>query len=173
VEHSLTVIEFQMLVEADANGGLGQGRCEGRLADHQWIAPQVVRNLLAACKCPRDLWRAQRRKALGSSVTAPGLTGAKWRRAAGTLPTTMVSLRSMHRGRGNLGASSRRPCNAALAALRVFVGNPTQKPIRPLTASARCGASVTPRRAVLRQVSAALHSAPRRRAFRRAADAGG
>jgi hypothetical protein len=42
VEDGLTVVEFQMLVEPDADGGLGQDRRERCLADYERIAPQVV-----------------------------------------------------------------------------------------------------------------------------------
>src|SRR5258708_32174099 len=37
----LTVVAFQMLVEADAGSGLGQHRRERRLADLQRLAPQI------------------------------------------------------------------------------------------------------------------------------------
>ena len=42
VEHGLAVVEFQMLVEPDANGALRQDRRERGLTDHQRLAPQIV-----------------------------------------------------------------------------------------------------------------------------------
>ena len=41
-KHGLAVVEFQMLVEPDARGYLGEDRRERGLVDHERIAPQVV-----------------------------------------------------------------------------------------------------------------------------------
>ena len=51
-KHGLAVVEFQMLVEPDARGYLGEDRRERGLVDHERIAPQVV---------PIQLGQAERR----------------------------------------------------------------------------------------------------------------
>jgi hypothetical protein len=51
IEHDLIIIEFHVLVEPDADGGLGKGRRERRLAHHQRIR--------AACR-PRPARSGQR-----------------------------------------------------------------------------------------------------------------